>query len=215
MSKLRVTPGFFLLAATAFYLDEGVGVLGWCVLSCVLHELGHYLVGRAFGGRLRWLELSAVGAELCLDYPRTLSYGREVAVALAGPAANLVTGWAAAQAGQYLLAGVSFGLGGFNLLPILPLDGGKALWCGLTCLFGAEWGERVLALIDGVLVGLLVGAGAVAAAHYANFTLLIAALWLLWMTLRGGQKKTRKNGLLFGKQCGNIFQSKKGGPLRK
>jgi hypothetical protein len=35
------------------------------------------------------------------------------------------------------------------------------------------------------------------------------------MTLQGGQKKTRKNGLLFGKQRGNIFQSKKGGPLRK
>jgi stage IV sporulation protein FB len=215
MGRLRVTPGFFLLAAIAFYLDEGVGVLGWCVLACALHELGHYLVGRAFGARLRWLELSAVGAQLSLDYPGTLSYGRQVAVALAGPVVNLLAGWAAAQAGAFLLAGVSFGLGGFNLLPILPLDGGTALWCGLVCLFGAEWGDRVLAVIDGVLVGLLVGVGAVAAVNYANFTLLIVAVWLFWMTLQGNRKKRRKNSLLFPKQCGNIFQSKKGGPLRK
>jgi stage IV sporulation protein FB len=215
MRKLRVTPGFFLLAAIVFYLDEGVGILGWCVLSCVLHELGHYLVGRAFGGRLRWLELSAVGAQLSLDYPGPLSYGKEVAVALAGPVTNLVVGWAAAQAGLLLLAGVSFGLGGFNLLPILPLDGGKALWYGMTCLFGTQWSERVLAIIDGILVGLLVGTGAVMAVGLANFTLLIVAVWLLWMTLQGKQKKQRKNSLLFGKRCGNIFQSKKGGPLRK
>jgi stage IV sporulation protein FB len=215
MGRVRVTPGFFLLAAIAFYLDEGVGVLGWCVLACGLHELGHYLVGRAFGGRLRWLELSAVGAQLSLDYPGPLSYGRQVAVALAGPVTNLLVGWLAARAGAFLLAGVSFGLGGFNLLPILPLDGGKALWCGMTCLFGTEWGERVLAVTDGILVGLLVGAGAVAAVRYANFTLLIVAIWLFWMTLWGNRKKQQKNSLLFHRHCGNIFQSKKGGPLRK
>jgi stage IV sporulation protein FB len=215
MGKLRVTPGFFLLAAIAFYLDEGMGMLGWCVLACTVHELGHYFVGRWFGGRLRWLELSALGGQLSLDYPRPLSYGREVAVALSGPLTNLLLGWLASRAGAFLLAAVSFGLGFFNLLPILPLDGGKALWCGVTCLFGSEWAERVLAVADGVLVGVLVGAGAVAAARYANFTLLTVAVWLFWMTLRGGQEKQQKNSLLFRKHCGNIFQSKKGGPLRK
>lgn len=189
MGKLRITPGFLLLLAVLFYLDEGVGLLGWGLLACALHELGHYAASRAFGGRLRWLELSAVGAQLSLDYPGPLSYGKEVAVVLAGPLVNLAVGWAAARAGLFLAAGVSFGLGGFNLLPILPLDGGQALWCGLSCLFGAEWGERALAVSAGVLVGLLAGVGLVAAVHYANFTLIITAAWLLWMALRRKREK--------------------------
>ena len=33
-------------------------------------------------------------------------------------------------------------LGLFNLMPVLPLDGGRALWCVLSALFGAQTGER-------------------------------------------------------------------------
>ena len=94
---MRITPGFLLTMAVAFWLDEGVGLLGWGVLACVVHELGHLLVGAALGGRPRWLSLSAVGLELNMEYPAGLSYGRELAVALAGPAVNLVTGGICAQ----------------------------------------------------------------------------------------------------------------------
>ena len=125
---MRITPGFLLTMAVMFWLDEGVGLLGWGVLACVVHELGHLLVGAALGGRPRWLSLSAVGLELNMEYPAGLSYGRELAVALAGPAVNLVTGGICAQFGNYLLAGVSFGLGLFNLIPIPPLDGSKVLF---------------------------------------------------------------------------------------
>lgn len=186
---VKITPGFLLTMAVMFWLDEGVGLLGWGVLACVVHELGHLLVGAALGGRPRWLSLSAVGLELNMEYPAGLSYGRELAVALAGPAVNLVTGGICAQFGNYLLAGVSFGLGLFNLMPVLPLDGGRALWCVLSALFGAQTGERAADGAAGVLVGLLAGIGAAAAVSYANFTLLLAAVWLFGLTLLRKREK--------------------------
>ena len=186
---VRITPGFLLTMAVMFWLDEGVGLLGWGVLACVVHELGHLLVGAALGGRPRWLSLSAVGLEMNMEYPAGLSYGRELAVALAGPAVNLVTGGICAQFGNYLLAGVSFGLGLFNLMPVLPLDGGRALWCVLSALFGAQTGERAADGAAGVLVGLLAGIGAAAAVSYANFTLLLAAVWLFGLTLLRKREK--------------------------
>ena len=186
---VRITPGFLLTMAVMFWLDEGVGLLGWGVLACVVHELGHLLVGAALGGRPRWLSLSAVGLELNMEYPAGLSYERELAAALAGPAVNLVTGGICAQFGNYLLAGVSFGLGLFNLMPVLPLDGGRALWCVLSALFGAQTGERAADGAAGVLVGLLAGIGAAAAVSYANFTLLLAAVWLFGLTLLRKREK--------------------------
>ena len=40
MKRLRITPGFLLLMAVLFYVDEGSGMLGWAVLACTLLELG-------------------------------------------------------------------------------------------------------------------------------------------------------------------------------
>ena len=71
--RLRVTPGFWLTLAALFWLDEGVGLLGWGALACAGHELGHLLMGAAFGGRPRWLSLSAVGLELQPEHPRARS----------------------------------------------------------------------------------------------------------------------------------------------
>lgn len=196
MGRLRVTPGFLLLLAALFYLDEGAGMLGWGLLACSAHEMGHYLAGRLLGGRLEWLELSGVGAQMSMKYRMPLSYGRETAVALAGPVVNLLMGWACARAKLYLLAGLSFGLGGFNLLPVLPLDGGRALYCGICMLFGVERGEQVMAVAAGIMIGVMAGAGALLAAQYSNFTLLITSVWLLWAAL-GREKRKGKNVLLF------------------
>ena len=183
MRKLKVRPGFLLLLAALFWLDEGVGFLLWGLLAAALHEIGHYGAGRAFGRRLKTLELSAVGARMELCGPGPLSYFGEMCVTLAGPLVNLVLGWVSVQMGWFLFAGANLALAGLNLLPILPLDGGRTLWCAVTCLAGERWGERVLTVLSALSVGVLVGIGAVAAVHFANLSLILVSGWLMWLTL--------------------------------
>lgn len=185
--RLEVSPGFLLLACILLYLDEGVGVLPWGLLACTIHELGHMAAARTVGGRVERLSLSAVGAEFRFAYPSALSYGKESFVTLAGPMANLLTGVVALWADAYLLAVFSMGVGIFNLLPILPLDGGVVLFNLLLSHAGFQWADRVLAVTAGVLIGLLLGAGVVAAVAYTNLTLLLTAFWLLLGVLRQGK----------------------------
>lgn len=186
--RVEATPGFLLLLGALFWLDEGVGLLPWGLAACVLHELGHIVAAAAFGGRVEKLSLTAVGAELRMGYPRPLGYGRDSLVALAGPAANLLFGALALLWGWGLAAALTLAVGAFNLLPILPLDGGRVLYGLLAGRLDPDWAERLMTALSGCLVGLLVGVGAVATVHYANVTLLLTALWLLLGVLR------RENG---------------------
>ena len=186
--RLEASPGFLLLLGTLYWLDEGVGLLSWGLLACAVHELGHIAAALALGGQAERLSLTVVGAELTFSYRAPLTYGQDSLVALAGPAANLLLGGLFFALDRYLPAILSLVVGAFNLLPILPLDGGRVLYGLLADRLDPDWADRFLTVSAGCLVGLLTGAGVIAAAHYANVTLLFTALWLLTRVLRhGGQ----------------------------
>ncbi len=78
-------------------------------------------------------------------------------------------------------------MGAFNLLPILPLDGGRVVYGLLANRLDTDWAERLMTALSGCLMGVLVGVGTVAAVQYANVTLLFTALWLLAGVLRRGR----------------------------
>ena len=182
--RLEISPGFLLLLGALYWMDEGVGLLFWGLLACAVHELGHVAAAQAFGGWTERLSLTAVGAELSFSYRVPLTYGQDCLVALAGPAANLLLGGLFFALNQAMPAVLSWGIGAFNLLPILPLDGGRVLHGLLADKLDPDWADRLLAASAGCLVGLLAGAGVIAAVHYANVTLLLSALWLLTRVLR-------------------------------
>lgn len=186
---MTVSPGFLVLLGLLCYLDQGMDLLGPGLLACALHELGHWAAIRLLGGRIARLRLTAVGAELALDGSRPLSYGRECAAALAGPAASLLTAELAAGGRLYLLAGLSLGQGLFNLLPILPLDGGRALGLLLTSLGGEDCAGHAMRVLSAVLSGALLGGGLVLLRVFGNPTLLVTAAWLT-----AGQLRISKEG---------------------
>ncbi|MDE6260798.1 MAG: M50 family metallopeptidase [Oscillospiraceae bacterium] len=183
---MKVSPGFLLILGVLFWLDEGVGLLPWGLLACVLHELGHIVAAALFEGYVREISFTIVGAEMCLDYHKPLTYSQDSLVALAGPAINLLFGAIALAMGWQLAAALTLAVGVFNLLPVLPLDGGRVVYGLLAGRLDPDWAERLMTALSGCLVGALVGVGTVCAIHYANATLLLTALWLLAGVLRRG-----------------------------
>lgn len=186
--KVEVSPGFLFLLGALFWLDEGVGLLPWGLTACAVHELGHIAAAAALGGRIEGLSLTVVGAELRIGYEVPLTYGRDSLVALAGPAANLLWGGLALALHWELAAALTLAVGAFNLLPIMPLDGGRVVYGLLAGRLDIDWAERLMTALSGCLVGLLIGVGAVAAVQFANVTLLLTALWLLAGVLRRGRE---------------------------
>ena len=58
--RVEISAGALLLGAALYYLDEqGVLLMAFC--ACALHELGHWLVIRALGGRVTALRITCVG----------------------------------------------------------------------------------------------------------------------------------------------------------
>ena len=176
----------FRSMAVMLFLDDE-NLLLWAVLSCVLHELGHWISIWLLGGHVQRLTLTVAGAELSPERQRLFSYREEFIIAAAGPLVSLLLAvslvYAAAGLGWengYLFAGMNLAAGVLNLIPILPLDGGRMLAAALSSCHaprGLRLGLRWAALGAAWLLFLLgfwlftVGRG--------NITLLLTAGWLL------------------------------------
>ncbi len=145
--RVAVRPGFFVVLALLLLLNEA---LPWLLLLAVaVHELGHLLALQCLGVGSAALTLGLGGGVIdCAPLER-----RQLAVtALAGPVASLLWGLALLRpvpAGALL----SFAVGGFNLLPIPPLDGGTAL----RALAGPTAAGVVCALTAGALLAAALG----------------------------------------------------------
>lgn len=111
----------------------GVGLVLLLFASVLVHELGHALVARHLNVRIAGIELSFFGgAAKMVDMPRTANH--EVMIAAAGPAVSLVLGGLGLGLGAVLgsplftwLGYMNLILAAFNMIPALPMDGGRIL----------------------------------------------------------------------------------------
>jgi Zn-dependent protease/CBS domain-containing protein len=135
---------------------QGFAFLLLLALSVALHELGHALVARSHGIVTEEIVLLPIGGIARLrSEPRPAA---ELAIALAGPAVNLLI--ALLLAAALLLRGgnldtaamppllrdllvANLALFGFNLVPALPLDGGRAVRAALLLVAPQPLAQRL------------------------------------------------------------------------
>jgi Zn-dependent protease len=177
-------PAHYALAALAAVL---------LAVSVLAHELGHSVVSRGIGIPIRRVTLFLFGglAEMEREPPTPAG---EFLVAVAGPLVSVFLAGCAAAVARLTtdsgsvhrlaayLAFTNLVLGGLNLLPGLPLDGGRVLRAVVWRLSGNRNAGTRAGVIGGQGVALLAAsAGLVmigAGNQYGVFELLVAAfLW--------------------------------------
>jgi Zn-dependent protease/CBS domain-containing protein len=162
---VRVDPAVLAQGVTPWLLglSAGIGLFA----SVLVHELGHALVARRFEVKTLRITLWFLGGMAQLeDVPR--QRGAEAAVAIAGPITSALI---AIGLGLLLQTGIPSGpiafiaayltvtntaLALFNLLPALPLDGGRILRSLLSLLMGDRQATRVVGGI-GQLIAISMG----------------------------------------------------------
>ena len=185
---LRLSPVTLPMMALAVWLGEGMR-LAVMAGSILLHELAHIAAARLLHVRVVELELTPVGGAARMENLWRLRPGQIASVALAGPMCNLcimvfaaalcwwnllAPDWTAALIEQNMMILL------FNLLPALPMDGGRVL-CGVllrkmtpegAAKVGVRIGQGLAVILTALSVyGLMRGR--------LNITLPAAAVFLL------------------------------------
>ncbi len=173
--SIKVGVGALLLISTLWLLTDSLSVLA--LLSALLaHELGHILALSLCGSRVKSVKADARG--LRMDYKGLLRPSSEVFCVVAGPVAGVLYTLVCASLGEffdhdffYLSAGISLALTVFNLLPVLPLDGGRLV--SVLC------GEAAAAILGLSVATVLCAVGLLLLYKGDGAGVFIASVWLL------------------------------------
>lgn len=121
MRNCRLDPSLYIIFAVMIFLVPLPWLISWTVAVC-FHEFCHFAVVKLNGGNVRSFTLHLGGANIV---SADLSENAYLLSVLAGP----VGGLALVLLGRWFprLAICSWALSVYNLIPVLPLDGGQAI----------------------------------------------------------------------------------------
>ena len=193
------------LFALAWMMLSGGGLIGLAFGlllfgSVLLHELGHSLVAQRLRVPIEGIDLHLFGGVAKMAGPPR-SPRDEMWIAIAGPIVSLLlavgfSGWTflqpeAAPAWVSWIAGANWMLGLFNLLPALPMDGGRVFRAWLSKRKGLSEGTRLAVQANRFF--------AVAMAVYGLFagnTWLLAMALLIWFMGSAELAQVRRHEIL-------------------
>jgi Zn-dependent protease len=183
---IRLRWSFLLLLGFVFLTAGGLPGVFMVLLtfaSVLLHEMGHSLVAQNLGVRIGGIDLHFLGgAAMMVDPPRTAR--DEMLIAAAGPIVSLALaglgfGLAAATGVGVLgtLGWINLILGLFNLIPALPMDGGRILRAALANRMSYQRATDVAVTVSRVFV-VIFAVGAIVLGHF-QLALLAGLLWVM------------------------------------
>ena len=198
--RLRVRPAFVVYLASMALLASPACALG-VVCALAVHELGHALAARLLGERICTVELAPFGGVMTYAPGYSPAKGlRGIALAAAGPLGNelalLLLGVATRSEllcslmnGELLrqMIGANAAMLALNLLPALPMDGGRIVFCAGYYLFGVSALSLLLCAL-GTALGLLLCSLAVYGAlalGTLNLSLMIVGGYLTVCAVQG------------------------------
>ncbi|MFA5623736.1 MAG: M50 family metallopeptidase [Bradymonadales bacterium] len=166
-------------------------------VALLFHEFGHALFAKRYGLEPKVL-LHGFGGLTLHEFPK--SNGQDFRITLAGPLTSLLLGavflgitmginlglspeWLEQRQNLLHLLNyslwVNFGWGIFNLIPILPMDGGKLLHSGLKFKF-SERRSQIVATIVSLVFGI---AALVVAAIFKMLFMIIIIAFMVMMNI--------------------------------
>lgn len=166
--SFSVKPEFLILLALLMLVIPYKWVAAW-VIAAAFHELCHFAAVRLSGCEVFSIRINLNGAIMETD---VLSWGKEILCALAGPLGGFLLIFTAKWFPRLAICGCFQSL--YNLLPVYPLDGGRALKSAIEGIVPEKYTEKVWKWLEFGILALIA-----AAAFYLSFGMKLGAVPIL------------------------------------
>ena len=206
---LKIHPFFIVCVVICVLLGNIFGVLVF-MGALLLHEICHGITARALRAQVCAMELMPFGCAMEIEYFGCIERSKQILIAAAGPLGNIT-----AAALLYMLPFCEKGVAAeyfinaniylccINLLPVLPLDGGRILFA-LVSEKKRGKAVEILGILGAILGGGMTALGIyIIYKGYFNLTMLIMGIFIFG----GGITKAVSKGYVFCRDTGEKMRA--------
>ena len=176
------------LAIILFFMFNSINTYLSFMFFILIHEIAHLIVGVIIGGVPQKMTISIFGVSIeFYSYGKNKSLHR-IIFFFVGPLINFIIGFLCnkfmknAELKEIIVM-TNYAIAIFNLIPILPLDGGKILKEILKKIFGFEKSNRIMIFISKLflVIASLIYSILIIEVKNIMILLLLIYLWYLYM----------------------------------
>ena len=157
-------------------------------ISILIHELAHMFVGIIIGGKPKRMEINPFGVSLEFYYYGNDNFITKIIFYLIGPISNFIIALVFMNCNNYEfykqeIIYTNIGICIFNLIPILPLDGGKILKEILRQIIGIEKTNKFLIIFSKFFLLVISFAYSILIIKIKNIMILFLLIYLWYLYL--------------------------------
>lgn len=186
----KIKVNLFLAISAAYWALFGdFSLVLYYIPALLLHESAHVIVTKAFGMDIDSIEILPFGANAKVASFTAPGMAKEICCAVSGPAANLAAAAAVYFINRYVapmaladgFIRANLAIAAINMLPALPLDGGRIIKSILSKTLNPKTATRICAF-SGIVFGIiiLVGAMLLWMAYSFNQTMFMMGIFLIY-----------------------------------
>ena len=178
--KIRIHPSVLLFTAF-FYTDGKLALFLWLILFVTMHEFSHITTALAFGCKFQSISLSPLGERAVIKNIERLGFIKRLAVYAAGPLSNFIAVFFIFLLfGNSFLIKINLFIGLFNLMPVMPLDGGMIAFHALGRKIGVLNSARIIISLSKAAGYIILACGLVQTVLFPfNLSLLLIGMFII------------------------------------